>query len=68
MTLKNKNVGLLKFQSGYRKFYLNSPKGYSQIIFNMKTGNKSTEKLHHVTALTVEKWRKTDAEIAVFGN
>jgi len=26
----NKNFGLFKFHSGYRKFYLNSPTGYSQ--------------------------------------
>ena len=25
----NKFFGLFKFQSGYRKLYLNSPKGYS---------------------------------------
>jgi len=26
----NKKIGLFKFKSGYRKFYLNSPKGYSK--------------------------------------
>jgi len=26
----NKKVGLFKFKSGYRKLYLNSPKGYSR--------------------------------------
>jgi len=34
----NKKFGLLKFQSGYRKLYLNSPKGYSQKIINTQTG------------------------------
>jgi len=29
----NKNVGLFKFQSGFKHFYLNSPKRYSQIIY-----------------------------------
>jgi len=30
----NKNVALFKFQLGYRKIYLNSPKGYSRKIIN----------------------------------
>jgi len=34
----NKNVGLFKFQSGYRKLYLNSLKGYSPKILNAQTG------------------------------
>ena len=30
----NKNVGLFEFHLGYRKFYINSPKGYSgKIIY-----------------------------------
>jgi len=33
----NKNVGLFKFPSGYRKLYLNSPKGYSQKIIKAQT-------------------------------
>jgi len=33
----NNNLGLFKFQSGYRKIYLNSPKGYSRKIINMQT-------------------------------
>jgi len=33
----NKIFGLFKFQSGYRKFYLNSPKGYSRKIINAQT-------------------------------
>ena len=33
----NKNVGLFKFQSGYRKLHLNNPKGYSRKIFNAQT-------------------------------
>ena len=36
----NKNVGLFKFQSGYRTFYLNSPKGYTRKIINAQTGNE----------------------------
>jgi len=39
----NKNVGLFKFQSGYRKLYLNSPKGYSRKITNAQTGVGITE-------------------------
>ena len=34
----NKNVGLLQFHSGYGKFNLNSPKGYSLEIINAQTG------------------------------
>jgi len=34
----NKKFGLLKFLSGYGKFYLNSPKGYSRKIINAQTG------------------------------
>jgi len=33
----NKNVGLSKFQSGYRKLYLNSLNGYSLKIINAQT-------------------------------
>jgi len=33
----NKMFGLFKFQSGYRKFYLNSPKGYSRKIIYAQT-------------------------------
>jgi len=36
----NKNVGIFKFQSGYRKLYLNSPKGYSRKIINAQTAPK----------------------------
>jgi len=35
----NKKFGLLKFHSGYEKFNLNSPKGYSLRIINVQTGN-----------------------------
>jgi len=35
----NKNVGLLKFQSGYRKFYLDCPKGYCRNIINAQTNH-----------------------------
>ena len=34
----NKKFGLLKFHSGYGKFNLNSPKGYSLKIINAQTG------------------------------
>jgi len=34
----NKTFRLFKLQSGYRKFYLNSPKGYSRKIINAQTG------------------------------
>jgi len=34
----NKKFGLLKFHSGYGKFNLNSPQGYSRKIFNAQTG------------------------------
>ena len=34
----NKKFGLLEFRSGYGKFYLNSPKGYSRKIINAQTG------------------------------
>jgi len=33
----NKKFGLLKFHSGYGKFYFNSPKGYSRTIINAQT-------------------------------
>jgi len=33
-----KFVGLFKFLSGYRKFHLNSPKGYSWKIISAQTG------------------------------
>ena len=33
----NKKFGLLKFHSGYGKFNLNSPKGYSLKIINAHT-------------------------------
>jgi len=33
----NKKFGLLKFHSGYGKFNLNSPKGYSLKIINAQT-------------------------------
>jgi len=34
----NKKFGLFKFKSGYRKFNLNSPKGYCRKIINKQTG------------------------------
>jgi len=34
-----KIFGLFKFQSGYRKLYLSSPKGYSRKIINVQTDN-----------------------------
>jgi len=33
----NKKFGLLKFHSGYGKFYFNSPKGYTRKIINAQT-------------------------------
>jgi len=33
----NKKFGLLKFHSGYGKFYLNGPNGYIQKIINVQT-------------------------------
>jgi len=36
----NKKFGLLKFHSGYGKFNLNSPKGYSLKIINVQTALK----------------------------
>jgi len=33
----NNILGLFKFQSGYKKIYLNSPKGYSWKIINAQT-------------------------------
>jgi len=33
----NQFFGQFKFQSGYRKLYLNSPKGYSRKIINAQT-------------------------------
>ena len=35
----NKKFGLLKFYSGYGKFNLNSPKGYSLKIINAQTAS-----------------------------
>ena len=37
----NKKFGLFKFQSGYRKLYLNSPKGYSRKIINAQTAQNT---------------------------
>ena len=37
----NKKFGLLKFHSGYGKFNLNSPKGYSLNIINAQTAYKT---------------------------
>jgi len=37
----NTNFGLFKFQSGYRKLYLNSPKGCSRKIISAQTDKKS---------------------------
>ena len=34
---RTKKFGLLKFHSGYGKFYFNSPKGYSRKIINAQT-------------------------------
>ena len=34
----NKKIGLFKFQTGYRKFYLNNPKGYSKKYFTVHVG------------------------------
>ena len=39
MNYDNK-IGLFQFQSGYRKFYLNSPKGY--ILYSRKIINAQT--------------------------
>ena len=33
----NQFFGVLKFQLGYRKLYLNSPKGYGRKIINSQT-------------------------------
>ena len=33
----NKKFGLLKFHSGYGKFYFNSPKGYTRKIIHEQT-------------------------------
>ena len=35
----NKMFRLFNFQSGYRKLYLNNPKGYNKKIINVQTGN-----------------------------
>jgi len=37
MTMFNKYFELLKFQSGYRTFYLEIPKGYSRKIIDVQT-------------------------------
>jgi len=34
----NNKFGLLKFHSGFGKFYFNSPKDYSRKIINAQTG------------------------------
>ena len=34
----NKRFGLLKFHSGYVKFYFNSQKGYNRKMINAQTG------------------------------
>ena len=40
----NKKFELLKFYSGYGKFYLNSPKGYSRKIINAQTARNTNVK------------------------
>jgi len=42
----NKTFGLLKFHSGYGKFNLNIPKGYSLKIINAQTGIDPSVLLH----------------------
>jgi len=42
MNYDHKHVGLFKFQSGYRKFYLNSQKRYSRKIINLQTDDDDT--------------------------
>ena len=36
----NKKFGLLKFHSGYGKFYFKSPKGYTRKKINAQTGGE----------------------------
>jgi len=38
----SKQFGLLQFHSGYGKFYLNSPKGYTRKITNAQTARVQT--------------------------
>ena len=53
----NKIFGLFKFQSGYRKFYLNSPNGYSGKIINMQT-------VRNQQKTNIEQETKTGNEVA----
>jgi len=50
----NNKFGLLKFHSGYGKFYLNSPKGYTRKIINAQTAwdSKSGPQVPHSDAST----------------
>jgi len=43
----NKKFGLLQFYSGYGKFYLKSPKGYSRKIINAQTAHTPSVTLEH---------------------
>jgi len=43
----NIKFGLLKFHSGYGKFNLNSPKGYSLKIINAQTASKYSNTSHY---------------------
>jgi len=45
----NTNFGLFKFQSGNRKLYLNSPKGYSRKIINAQTDYTDNKEIFDLT-------------------
>jgi len=50
----NKKFGLLQFHSGFGKFYLNSPKGYSQKISNAQTGTWADDVLQEALLQPLE--------------
>jgi len=53
----NKKFGLLKFHSGYGKFNLNSPKGYSLKIINAQTAHFILGILHNVSCIMLIRYK-----------
>jgi len=49
-------LGYFKFQSGYKKFYLNSPKAYSRKIINAQTGYPQTRSRISVCSAVPFRW------------
>ena len=70
----NKTFGLFKFESGYRKFYLNNPTGYSRKIISAQTGERSGKHIYkthyvHVGESSSQKdWSVLASKISSIGS